>query len=225
MKHYLVCDFLVILFRLVNLVHDNWHQDTHCFVLVFLCFHDILLTAQVAGVAKTALELVIVLFLDIFSIFAPRIGGVLPTFIGLLTTEFAALLSNFNGLFDSVIEYGNVFTAILASSLISKLCGQCGDGIISITTSGFVYSFNGYCNGFNFGCNAVLLAANIEAVVVTVRRKCFAPSPIVGALTTVTAIQFNVKLKLKIQITIWCESQWHKFMSVGCNMINHHQAT
>ena len=105
--------------------------------------------------AKTALELLIVLFLDIFLIFAPRIGGiVLPTFIGLLTTEFAALLSNFNGLFDSVIEHVSVFTAIPASGLINELAGPCGDAIISITTSGFVYSSNGYCNVFNFGFEA-----------------------------------------------------------------------
>ena len=76
----------------------------------------IILTEQIVGVEVVPVAAVIrilmmILFLDMFLVFASRICGLLQTFIGLITAEFATLISIFNRLFGGVIKcvdkYGN----------------------------------------------------------------------------------------------------------------------
>ena len=56
------------------------------FCFVASCFNNIVLTGQIVEeeVASVAVRriLIMILFLDIFLVFAPRIRGVLQTFIG-----------------------------------------------------------------------------------------------------------------------------------------------
>ena len=135
-KHYLVCDFLAVLFEVVNLVHHDVLVPRPltvcvlCFVFVSR-FDDMFLARQVVGVAVAAVAVVIritiiILFLDIFLIFILRIDG-------LLTAEFAALLSTFDRLFGRVIEYVNGYLfPVLAATHINGLFKEIFTSVIDV---------------------------------------------------------------------------------------------